>query len=247
MQRTLFAAVHIPRGPVFPEGAEADAYSLFHARSSALGHLVEGDRSAGGLWGMNDAGVDAGTGLGAVAWFHVAVAAAASPPPVQAFLSCVADVLERVGVGDVRAVEVLLPLHGVPADTGRRRESARLIQEAGWFSDVPSIRAATVSFALAAAGTARTAAFRAALHDWARRPRQPVVRWDASPGPATPPTFAPAVPTHLFTTAPGPAVTAGATIAEWSLDAIGWVAASAADELAAAGVNEPTLLTVVRA
>jgi hypothetical protein len=42
--------------PVTPDDVRQDAYSLFYARSSAMGWLtpaVQG--AAGGLWGMNDA------------------------------------------------------------------------------------------------------------------------------------------------------------------------------------------------
>ncbi|HEY5987952.1 MAG TPA: hypothetical protein VIV12_16500 [Streptosporangiaceae bacterium] len=58
-----------------------DAYSLFHARSSAMGWLtpaVEG--ASGGSWGMNDA--EAGHGSGPqpqrVAWFQVVLTGPAS-------------------------------------------------------------------------------------------------------------------------------------------------------------------------
>jgi len=65
--RTMFAALYgelvlHPRRDPLAELSE-DAYSLFYARSAAMGWLtpaVEG--AAGGLWGMNDA--EAGPGSG---------------------------------------------------------------------------------------------------------------------------------------------------------------------------------------
>jgi hypothetical protein len=79
-----------------------DAYSLFYARSAAMGWLtpaVEGD--SGGLWGMNDAeaGPGSGTQRQPVSFFQVVVTRPAPDGvlPVQPFLSCAGDVMARRG------------------------------------------------------------------------------------------------------------------------------------------------------
>ena len=59
---TMFADLYSELAPHpwrAPLVASEDAYSLFHARSSAMGWLTEGGKDAAcGCWGMNDAGQD---------------------------------------------------------------------------------------------------------------------------------------------------------------------------------------------
>src|SRR5215475_2353235 len=97
---------HEWRGPN-PNG---DAYSLFYSRSLAMGWLE--DRGGGpkgeevgaaGLWGMNDAGWDhplVPAEARLTSWFQVEVEAVASdrPLPVQPFLRCIGDTMDRAGV-----------------------------------------------------------------------------------------------------------------------------------------------------
>jgi hypothetical protein len=57
---TMFAALHgeLAFHPWWdPVNSQEDAYSLFYARSSAMGWLDEAtENTPGGVWGMNDAG-----------------------------------------------------------------------------------------------------------------------------------------------------------------------------------------------
>lgn len=114
----LFAALH---GPLTPRANAADAYSLFVARSSAMGWLTEPREGAlGGCWGMNDAGFDADG-----AWFQVT--ATAEMVPLQAFLVCAGDVVARLGDFRLESVELTVPV--------RTEDVAELMQDAGWFAD----------------------------------------------------------------------------------------------------------------
>ena len=87
----MFAVLHGTLAPHpwrDPESAEADAYSLFHARSLAMRLLtaaVEG--ASGGVWGMNDAGADSpvDSDSSRIGWFQVGVTDDAERSlPVQA-------------------------------------------------------------------------------------------------------------------------------------------------------------------
>jgi hypothetical protein len=95
--RTMYAAFY---GELMPhqrldalDQVSQDAYSLFYARSAAMGWLTPAvEDGQGGLWGMNDA--EAGPGSGPrpsrVAFFQVAVTGPSQGRllPVQPFLSC---------------------------------------------------------------------------------------------------------------------------------------------------------------
>src|SRR5215472_3272717 len=89
--RTMYAALYgeLARHPQ-PDGGDGseDAYSLFYARSAAMGWLTPATEGArGGLWGMNDA--EAGPGSGPqpqrVAFFQVTLTRPAPDgvPPAQ--------------------------------------------------------------------------------------------------------------------------------------------------------------------
>jgi len=95
--RTMFAAVH---GELAvhpwrdPAVASSDVYSLFVARSSAMGWLTPAlENATGGFWGMNDAGQDLSSDpelRSRVAWFQVSLTAPAQDGgslPIQPFLS----------------------------------------------------------------------------------------------------------------------------------------------------------------
>jgi hypothetical protein len=260
--RTMFAALY---GELVPHPRPAgvaelsqDAYSLFYARSSALGWLtpaVEG--AAGGLWGMNDAeaGPEPGPGPARVAWFQVALTepgAAGQPLPVQAFLSCAGDVVARLGTLRLQAVQVLLP--GQEPGTGGEagspsgiRVAEPLLRALNWFADCdPGQRVpARVTLDGGPDPAVRDAA--AAILRSVREVRQDVFACDS---------FSTADadhlvlrPTALHGAGPGGAhhqVTFAGTLAEWSLDALGWLAAFLADQGSRYGVHDPLMLTAGR-
>src|SRR5215472_17806301 len=120
--RTMYAALYgeLARHPRSDGGdGSEDAYSLFYARSAAMGWLTPATEGArGGLWGMNDAEAGPGAGPSRVAFFQVMLTGPAGGTllPVQPFLACAADVVARVGALRLAAVQVLLPEHDADAD-----------------------------------------------------------------------------------------------------------------------------------
>ncbi|MFI6545496.1 hypothetical protein ACIBO9_19860 [Streptomyces prunicolor] len=226
---TLFAALHGELTPHAWHDPEHDAYQLFHQRSLAMGWL-EGQTAGGpGLWAMNDAGSHPQTapGTGRVSWFQVRAGAvtAERPLPVQQFLHCAQDVTMRIGTLRLSSVRVLLPVQGI--DPAARPACAA----------VPSML--TVHWFGAGDPAART----------------PVdVRIDSGRDPVIP-----AVGRQLardlrdleqdvFTCGDDDVAAHGMTLrgelAEWSCDAVGWLAATVADCAARLGVRSPLSLTV---
>src|SRR5215831_13064129 len=86
--KSMYAALYGELAPYAPlDELSQDAYSLFYARSAAMGWLtpaVEG--ASGGSWGMNDAGAgpDSGPHPPRVAWFQVTL----TGPPPGGFCRC---------------------------------------------------------------------------------------------------------------------------------------------------------------
>ena len=232
-----------------------DAYSLFYARSSAMGWLTPAmEPASGGVWGMNDA--EAGPGsrpqLSRVAWFQVVLTepgAAGRPLPVQAFLSCASDVVARLGSLRLEAVQVLLPAREAEgsSDAAPGLAVARpLIAALNWFADCdPRLRApARVTLDGGPDPSIRAAA--PGILEWAQAIEPNVFECDS---------FSLADDDHLVLR---PAVTDGrpetahhrvtfrGTLAEWSLDALGWTAAFLADLSSRHGVSTPVRLTATR-
>jgi hypothetical protein len=241
-------AVHPWRGC----DAASDAYSLFVARSSGLGWLAEpgADATGCGLWGMNDAGHEVDdTEPSRFASFQVSLREPVSscrPLPVQAFLSCAGDVVGRIGTSQLHALQMLLPVHALHAPRHVEAVMA-LLEGAGWFADCnPDLRTeATVTLSSGQGASVRYAA--AGMLEWLHGLKQGVLTFDATP--VTDDAEAllrPAVIDELWL---GPArhqVTFRVMLAEWSLDALGWLAALLADASSRHGVTTPVMLTASR-
>ncbi|MEV6514023.1 hypothetical protein AB0M61_49000 [Streptomyces sp. NPDC051642] len=226
---TLFAALYGELTPHAWHDPEHDAYQLFYQRSLAMGWLKEQTAGGPGLWAMNDAGShpQAAPGAGRVSWFQVEAGpvTAERPLPVQQFLRCAQDVTARIGTVRLSAVRVLLPVQGI--DPAARPACAA----------VPSML--TVHWFGARDPAART----------------PVdVRIDSGRDPVIP-----AVARQLaqdlrdleqdvFTCGDDDVAAHGMTLrgelAEWSCDAVGWLAATVADCAARLGVRSPVSLSV---
>jgi hypothetical protein len=261
--RTMFAALfgdlalHPP--PESVDDLSEDAYSLFYARSAAMGWLtpaVEG--ASGGLWGMNDA--EAGRGSGPqpsrVAFFQV-VLTGPSPGgllPVQPFLACAGEVMARLGALRLEAVQVLLPERAEfaedrPAPALITQIPAPLFYAMGWFADRdPRLRApARVTLDAGPDPSIRAAA--PSIMQWVRDIDQDVFACDS---------FSLADDDHLVLGPPvaffneGPPgtmphrVTFRGTLAEWSLDALGWLAAFLAELSSRHGIRAPLMLNADR-
>lgn len=234
--------------------AATDAYSLFVARSSALGWLAEAvEHTSGGVWGMNDAGQDpaAGSQASGRVWFQVSLIEpipAGRPLPVQAFLACAGDVVARMGTLHLQAIQILLPVQSlaVSADTSQVSQMMALIQDIGWFADCDPHLRTPVRATLDGGQNPSIRSAAAEMLQWMQTIKQDVFSCDSFSLIDDPVILKPAVIDELWL---GPAEHRAAfhgTLVEWSLDALGWLAAFLASASSRHGVNTPLMLTVSR-
>ena len=205
---------------------------------------------------MNDAGQDPDSGSRPprVAWFQVSLTEpvpAGRPLPVQAFLSCAGDVVARMGTLRLQPVRVLLQvqsLHTQPGAPSRMDALGTLIQSIGWFADCDPHLRTRVRVTLDGGQdlSIRTAA--PGMLQWMQEVNQDIFSCDSfsladdDDGMA----LKPAVVDQLWL---GPAqhrATFRGALAEWSLDALGWLAAFLADASSRHGVSTPLMLTASR-
>lgn len=245
-----------PRPDPLAELSE-DAYSLFYARSAALGWLTSAQEGAlGGFWGMNDA--KAGPAFGSqpqrVAFFQVVLTGPVPGKllPVQPFLVCAGDVVARLGTLRLEAVQVLLPERDAP-DGGRAaspsgmRVAWPLLNGCNWFADRDLRLRAPVRVTLDGGPDPSARVTAPAIAQWVQEIRQDVFVCDS---------FSLADDDHLVlrpipfeeerSAAAHHRVTFRGTLAEWSLDALGWLAAFLADGSSRQGISTPLLFTADR-
>ena len=236
---TLFAALYgeLTPHPDRASGSDRDPYIQFHDRSRAMGWLDS-------LWGMNDAGHGhplAVPGSSLVSWFQVGVdpVPGGKSLPVQPFLRCAGDVMARLGTLELQAVQVLLPAHSL--DVSARPEPARMpsLSTAAWFDDARSATSVHVTVDSGQNPIIPDAAER--IHHWLGELNQNVlagaslIEWNPVPPP---------LPDTVWFGPPRHRATFRGTLAEWSLDAIGWLGGFLADLAAREGAGVPLLLTV---
>lgn len=262
---TMFAALY---GNLVPHAwhdpaTEHDAYQLFHQRSLAMGWLDdragtgEGTASGGrthpapGLWAMNDAGCShplAAPEPSLISWFQVEASAPADdrPLPVQPFLRCAQDTTERIGTVRLTAVQVLLPVQGIDASARPPYTMRPSMRTPDWFGECdPQAR---VSVKVRIDG-GLDPSIPAVAPQFARRvvpPDQNVFAGGIDE--VFPPGGFPAPPfdDRFWNGPPLHAMTLSGELAEWSCDAIGWLAATVADSAAHIGIHTPVLFTIVR-
>lgn len=235
------------------DAASSDAYSLFVARSSAMRLLVAASESTGGgVWGMNDAGQadSRGSQSRRIAWFQVALTEGARRPlPVQAFLSCAGDVVARLGTPRLDAVQMLLPIEPLDAAPARRKDDgmASVVQDAGWFADCDPRSRAQVRVTLDGGQNQSLRAAAPEMLQWMQGIKQDVFSCEScSVMDAEDLFLEPAISDGLW---PGPAgyrATFHGTLAEWSLDGLGWLASFLAVASSRHGVSTPLILTASR-
>ncbi|MEU1389999.1 MULTISPECIES: hypothetical protein [unclassified Nonomuraea] len=249
---TMFAALHGELTPYsWRESTPApDAYSLFAARSSAMGWLTEPTGDDCGLWGMNDAGFDSSAGLrhSRAAWFQVSLPTPTGvdrPLPVQPFLACAQSVAAHVGVLHLKALQVLLPVQSLvsPGVEARRTGAVvRLLQEIGWFADLRSRERTRVRVTLDGGQNASIRSVAPDMIDWLRELKQDVFD-DFFLTDDDPVLLCPAITDELWF---GPAlhrVTVDGTLVEWSLDSLGWLAALLAEAGRRYQLDSPLMLS----
>ncbi|MEU3568599.1 hypothetical protein AB0E96_09250 [Kitasatospora sp. NPDC036755] len=263
---TMLAALYgelVPHSWRDPE-SEHDAYQLFHQRSLAMGWLD--DRAsiaeehapekrmivAPGLWAMNDAGwnhplADPASRL--ISWFQVEASAVVGdrPLPVQPFLHCAEDTTKQIGAVRLTAVQVLLPVQGIDVSARPPYAMVPSAQTSDWFSERDPRSRPTVKVRI----------------DTGRDPSVPVVALQLAHslsvldqnvfvgGPderVLPGSFpVPPFDDRLWNGPPLHGMTLSGELAEWSCDAVGWLAEAVADSAARLGIHTPLLLTVAQA
>lgn len=257
-----------------PATASEDAYSLFYTRSLAMGWLTDvttrvqvstnpltgyveereiGDVGAEGLWSMHEAESeqdhpDSRPASSPVASFQVGIETvpADRPLPVQPFLCCTGDVVARLGTLRLQAVQVLLPLQKL--DT-----SSRLgplfppLGTTGWFTDRDRQSKTQIRITVDSGQNPSIPTAAPGMLTEMHRPEQDAFVCDG---------YSLADHDPLAATSPfhdnswhGPPLhraTFRGTLAEWSLDAVGWLAAFLAGASAHYGVTTPIMLTASR-
>lgn len=230
-----------------------DAYILFRARSVAMGWqsgTVPG--ATAGSWSVEDAGADeirVWDHPGRVAWFQARVTDPVLPErplPIQPFLACAGHVVARLGQFELHGAQVLVPMPVL----GRRAGGHPLggidssMSAATSFVDIePSATTAVRVTVEGDMGADPSAAVTDALH-WIRPVRQTVLRPRGLTSDAV--VLEPGVGEGLWTGRPEARATFSATMAEWSLDAIGWAVAFFAEVMHQHGVRRPLLVSVAR-
>lgn len=237
----MLAAFHgrLDPHPWRPPESEHDAYQLFHQRSVAMGWLDDRSSAAGdecasrapGLWAMNDAFCSARhKAAEPFARFQVECSTPANdrPLPVQPFLRCAEDTTARIGTAHLSAMDLLLPVQGLAPISRPGNVLVPSMETCDWFGDrAPQAR--TPVEIIIGTGSSATAPVlgRQLMTALANLDQELFLPGRKEGLDADRPTF------------PG-------ELAEWSCDAIGWLAATIADSAAHLGVRTPLMLTVAR-
>jgi len=256
---TMIAALHGELTPHAWHDPEHDAYQLFFQRSLAMGWLddtsagsdAHGDvRRAPGLWGMNDAGWEhpftAETNL--VSWFQVEVSPVAHdrPLPVQPLLRCAEDATTRAGTVDIHAVQLLLPVQGLNPKSRPPWAREPAMRTTDWFAETAPHARTRVTVDINQGQHRFSPAAAQHLVDRLGTLNQDVF----TPGAhgASVPDLIPQPPfdDRLWNGPPGNGVSLSGQLAEWSCDAIGWLAELIGDIAAQIHTASPLLLTVTR-
>ncbi|MQA62928.1 MAG: hypothetical protein GEU86_15870 [Actinophytocola sp.] len=257
---TMFAALYgelVPHAWRDPE-SKLDAYELFHQRSLAMGWLD--DRNAGGgsedrmrrapgLWGMNDAGWNhplAVPGAKLISWFQVEVSAVADdrPLPVQPFLRCAEDATASAGTLNLSAVQVLLPVQGLDPSSRPPYAPVPSIGTVHWFAERDPRSRAPVEVCLDSGQDRSNPVVAQQLKDRLGHLDQKVFEYTSYDVGGEGTGISPPFDDSFWNGPAAQRVTFRGELAEWSLDAIGWLAEVLADCVARLGGHSPIVLTI---
>lgn len=256
---TMFAALYGKLVPHTWRDPELDAYSLFYHRSLAMGWLD--DRSAGGgfedrmlrapgLWATNDAGWNhpSASGVELISWFQVDASAVADdrPLPVQPFLRCAEDATAQAGALNLSAVQILLSVQGL--DPASRPAYARVssMLTVPWFGERDPRSRTPVDVSINSGRDPSIPAVAQQLTEHLGHLEQDVFVC-RSHDVADPDDVLPPLDDSLWNGPPRHGIVLHGELAEWSCDAVGWLAEVVADSAARLGVRSSLLLTVTRA
>jgi hypothetical protein len=216
--------------------------------------LAEAEQGAmGGLWGMNDAGQwgpDPDAQYPYAVWFQVSIPRLISPTqplPLQPFLSCVSDVVARMGTLHLDAIQILLPIQSIDgvADASLRDDGLFApLSSAGWFLDCNPDSATHVQVVLDSGKNPVIRPLASHLFQWLQKFKQNVFVCDSFSLTVDTTVAKPAFIDELWVGPPQHPVTFYGTLVEWSLDALGWLATFLAGASSKFGIATPVLLTV---
>lgn len=209
---------------------------------------------SGGVWGMNDAQAAPGPGgqPPRVAFFQVVVTEPKLGKllPVQPFLVCAGDVMARLGTLRLQAVQVLLPERAAAenarfASASGARVASSLLDACNWFADSDPRQRAQVRVTLDGGPDPSIRMAAPAILQWLQQVRQEV--FVAGSLSLDEHVILPPIPLgHWQRGVTHHRVTFRGTLAEWSLDALGWLAAFLADGTSRQGVGTQLVLTADR-
>jgi hypothetical protein len=201
---------------------------------------------------MNDAGHDTsseGPGRDRI-WFQVEVREplpTGRPLPVQPLLACAGDTVARMGTLRLDAVQLLLPVQCLAqalAASPQQDDVGALLQEAGWFADHDPHRGGQVRVTLDGGQNPAIRTAAPLMLQWMQDLNQYVFTGDARSLTDDAAVLQPGFIDQLWL---GPVLhraTFSGTLVEWSLDALGWLAAFLASASARCGISTPLVLTV---
>ncbi|NHD16026.1 hypothetical protein G9447_00790 [Actinopolyspora sp. BKK1] len=248
---TMFAALYgeLESHPWREPNSDRDPYVVFHDRSVAMGWI---DEAAGGLWGMNDAGCDhplAAPEIPLAAWFQVEMEPVVGerPMPVQPFLRCAGDAAARLGVLSLQAVQILLPVHGLDVSSRPAYAPIPSLLTAEWFGDSDPQSRTPVRVTLDSGQASSLSSAAPHLQEQIGRLDQDVFVCESlSPAEHDPLAIQPPFEDSFWNGPPLHRATFHGTLAEWSLDALGWLGGFLTELSAQHGVTTPLLLTASR-
>jgi len=220
-----------------------DAYSLFRVHATAMGWSASGPDGIGAtVWGMNDAG-QAGSGEERrIGWFQVGLDKTEGALPLVPLAVCAWKSLARIGMMDVDAVQLLVPVHeAAPAWT-------HLVSTRSWFTTAdPAARVhAEVVLDPGAdeTGEQTSAAVVNGMQAISIKPfavapvpdRRPVANLACEP----------ALVGDLWMGPTRNPITLDAELPEWTPEAIGWLTSLVTEGMNKAGITTSTLISIVR-
>ncbi|MEJ2866745.1 hypothetical protein WCD74_03155 [Actinomycetospora sp. OC33-EN08] len=224
--------------------ADEDAYSVFHALSSLLGHLTPTGLDAGAAWGMNDAGGPSFTeeGRDLCGWFQV------SPLnehvvglPIPSFTDTCATTLGRFGTLDVEGYEYYLPT-SVAGPAGRQIANAE-----NWFSFAPPASRTRVVVSLDSGDASAVVDRRDDVLEQLSRAAPTEEGLDPRATDETAPEFAEAVPWRWWLGhGPPHTVTFSVTLTEWTPLGVGRAVSLISEACRAVGMVDHVGVRVAR-
>lgn len=223
---------------------DQDPFSLFVVRSEGMGWVGQDL----GLWGMNDAGsahlLEGRHEDSPLAWFQVEASPVepTHPLPVQPFLHCATDVVQRFGRLHLDRVLLLLPTQRLGGRSGMPIASMRTYR---WFGDSDPATRVNVEVCLTVGQRASKGVLESTLGRFSELDTHVLldaVRSASPNGMIQDPPFG----DSLWG---GPATSSETLVGDlvqWEPDAIGWLAQTLADCAATSGLASPVLISVAK-